>query len=59
MLTSAATLAARAPESEDELDDWLEAVMTTRIAKSGDEVEAVSTKASRINRPQQKADKEH
>lgn len=33
--------------------------MTTRIAKSGDEVEAVSTKARRINRPQQKADEEH
>jgi hypothetical protein len=33
--------------------------MTTCIAKSGDEVETVSTKAHRINRPQQKADKEH
>lgn len=33
--------------------------MTTRTAKPGDEVKAVSTKAHRINRPQQKADKEH
>lgn len=33
--------------------------MTTRVAKSGEEVGAVSTKARRINRPQQKADKEH
>ncbi|MBB5491423.1 hypothetical protein HNR07_002560 [Nocardiopsis metallicus] len=33
--------------------------MTTRIAKPGDEAEASSTKAHRINRPQQKADKEH
>lgn len=37
----------------------LEAVMTTRIAKSGDEIETVSTKTHRINRPQQKTDKEH
>lgn len=33
--------------------------MTTRIAKPGGEVEASSTKARQINRPQQKADKEH